>query len=72
MKRSPKFTARQLQALKLWTNGLSLKEVANEMKTDHSTAEFHIANCKRKLGFTDKALVTKWALKHGLTHLTGI
>ncbi len=61
-------TSRQKQILRLIVQGLTNKEIAEEMSVSVKTVETHRANIGGKLGTTNPAELTLYAIRH---HLIG-
>lgn len=70
-------TPRQLQVIKLIAEGKNRKEIAGELGLSLKTVEYHLNGCERgryspdrailqRLGTTNVAILTQWALKHGI------
>lgn len=71
-KPNPNLSPRQTTALKLCAEGLCHKQIAEQMNVSVKTVE-HYFNGERdfkgihaKLGTNSVALLTQWALKHGI------
>ena len=54
-------TPREREVAELVSRGLSNKEIAAELVTSQRTAETHVQNILRKLGFTSRAQIASWA-----------
>ncbi len=50
----------------LITQGLSNKEIADELVISPATAARHVANILAKLGFTSRTQVASWATRYEL------
>jgi len=59
-------TERQLVVLKLYTEGMSIKEIANTLNISPKTVEFHFANVRTILGIQIPAHLVQYALHHGI------
>ena len=57
-------TQREKSILTLYAQGLSLKEIADELNISVKTAETHRNNLGRKLGHPNRSQITAFALKH--------
>ena len=62
----PRLTERQIQVLRLISQGCSAKEIANRLNISVRTAEFHRAAIMNRLKLHSTALMTRYALEHGL------
>jgi DNA-binding NarL/FixJ family response regulator len=63
--RSPSaLTPREHEIVPLIAQGLSNKEIADELVISPATAARHVANIFTKLGFTSRAQVASWATRH--------
>jgi DNA-binding NarL/FixJ family response regulator len=60
-------TPRELEIVKLIADGLSSKEIAQRLVISFKTVETHRANILRKLGFSDRLELAKYAIRRGLT-----
>jgi DNA-binding NarL/FixJ family response regulator len=59
-------TPRQREALQLFAEGRSAKEVATVLKISPRTAEFHKASIMKLLGIHTIAELTQYAVRHGI------
>jgi LuxR family maltose regulon positive regulatory protein len=59
-------TARELDVLRLISEGLSDPQIANRLVLSEHTVHRHVANIRRKLGRTSRAAATAEALRLGL------
>jgi DNA-binding NarL/FixJ family response regulator len=59
-------TPRQREALQLFAEGRSAKEVATVLKISPRTAEFHKASIMKLLGIHTVAELTQYAVRHGI------
>ncbi|MGC4110095.1 MAG: LuxR C-terminal-related transcriptional regulator [Nocardioides sp.] len=59
-------TARETQVLRLIAEGASTREVAERLFISAKTADNHIQHIYTKLGVTNRAGATRWALAHEL------
>jgi predicted ATPase/DNA-binding CsgD family transcriptional regulator len=57
-------TPREHEIVLLITQGLSNKEIADELVISPATAARHVANILAKLGFTSRTQVASWASRH--------
>jgi predicted ATPase/DNA-binding CsgD family transcriptional regulator len=63
--RSPSpLTPREHEIVPLIAQGLSNKEIADELVISPATAARHVANIFTKLGFSSRAQVASWATRH--------
>jgi predicted ATPase/DNA-binding CsgD family transcriptional regulator len=63
--RSPSpLTPREHEIVLLIAQGLSNKEIADELVISPATAARHVANILAKLGFTSRTQVASWATRH--------
>jgi DNA-binding CsgD family transcriptional regulator len=58
----PVLTPRQRQVAELVADGLSNREIAARLVTSPRTAESHVENILRKLGFTSRAQIAVWII----------
>ncbi|HEY3687446.1 MAG TPA: LuxR C-terminal-related transcriptional regulator [Streptosporangiaceae bacterium] len=59
-------TAREVQIAGLLARGLSNREVAAELVISQATVARHVANILTKLGFSSRAQVAAWFVRHGV------
>jgi two-component system, NarL family, nitrate/nitrite response regulator NarL len=59
-------TERQIEVLRLISQGCSAKEIANRLNISVRTAEFHRAAIMDRLKLHSTALMTRYALEHGI------
>jgi DNA-binding CsgD family transcriptional regulator/tetratricopeptide (TPR) repeat protein len=59
-------TAREAQVLGLIAEGASTRAVSEQLFISAKTADNHIQHIYTKLGVTNRAAATRWALDHGL------
>jgi DNA-binding NarL/FixJ family response regulator len=62
----PDLTERQGQVLRLISQGMSAKEIANALNISVRTAEFHRAAIMDRLKLNSTAMLTRYAIEHGL------
>jgi DNA-binding NarL/FixJ family response regulator len=62
----PALTPRQQKVLQLIAGGRSDEQIATELKIALRTVRFHRAQIGRKLGVSGTAMLTKYAVAHGL------
>jgi DNA-binding CsgD family transcriptional regulator len=55
---------RELEVLRLVADGLTTGEIATRLFISSRTAEHHIQNIYTKLGVSNRAAATRWAVKH--------
>ena len=58
-----------IKLVRLIADGLSMKEIADQMGKSLKTAEYHWARAKRHYGFRNYVDATRWAIKNGLVSL---
>ncbi len=63
-------TPRQQEVVKKMTSGETIKQIALDTGRSRKTIEFHWDMARKRIGLHDVALVTQWALKHGLIQFT--
>ena len=59
-------TARELEVLRLMVRGLSNKEIAEQLMISRNTAGKHVEHIYLKLGVSNRARASLYAMKHGL------
>ena len=59
-------TAREREVLQALANGLSDKEIAEELSVSHKTVRAHMANILGKLNLTSRVQALIFAVRHGL------
>lgn len=59
-------TAREVEVLRLLVRGLSYKEIAEELVISRRTAGAHVEHIYAKLGVSNRARASLFAMKHGL------
>lgn len=59
-------TERQVEVLRLISQGLSAKEIANRLNISVRTAEFHRAAIMDRLKLHSTAMMTRYAVEHGI------
>jgi DNA-binding NarL/FixJ family response regulator len=57
-------TRREHEIVLLIAQGLSNREIADELVISPATAARHVANILAKLGFTSRTQVASWATRH--------
>jgi DNA-binding NarL/FixJ family response regulator len=62
-------TQRQVQILTLLAKGLSSKEIAFQLRLSSKTVDVHRARIMERLGITELAGLTKYAVRNGLVQL---
>ena len=62
----PELTAREAQVLRLIGDGATTREVSERLFISAKTADNHIQHIYTKLGVSNRAGATRWALDHGL------
>lgn len=63
---APKLTRRELEILRLVSEGRSNRQVAELLWVTDQTVKFHLANVYRKLGVRSRFDAARWALEHGV------
>ena len=64
--RPGELTERELEVLRLVSEGLSNKEIARRLKVKERTVEFHLGNILRKLGVASRVEAAVWAKERGI------
>jgi DNA-binding NarL/FixJ family response regulator len=59
-------TRRELEILRLVSEGLSNAELAQKLWVTEQTVKFHLSNIYRKLGVANRTEASRWAQLHGL------
>ncbi len=59
-------TPREVEVLRLLVRGLSYKEIAQELVISRKTAGAHVEHIYTKLGVSNRARASLFAMKHGL------
>jgi len=59
-------TARERQIAVQLANGLTNQQIAAQLNISARTADTHVGNILRKLGFASRADVLAWAVEQGL------
>lgn len=59
-------TERQIEVLRLISQGMSAKEIANRLNISVRTAEFHRAAIMDRLKLHSTAMMTRYAVEHGI------
>src|SRR5262249_5341889 len=59
-------TARETQVLRLVADGASTRSISERLFISAKTADNHIQHIYTKLGVTNRAAATRWALDHGV------
>jgi len=60
-------TERQIEVLRLISQGCSAKDIASQLNISVRTAEFHRAAIMERLKLHSTAMITRYAVEHGLT-----
>jgi DNA-binding NarL/FixJ family response regulator len=59
-------TARETEVVKLVAEGLSNRQIAEELVISEKTVQRHRANIMKKLGMHDRVELTRYAIRSGL------
>ena len=59
-------SAREVDVLRLAAEGLTTREIAARLTISAKTADRHIQNLYTKIGASNRAAATRWAVEHGL------
>jgi DNA-binding NarL/FixJ family response regulator len=59
-------TSREVEVLRLLVRGLSNKEIAEQLVISRKTAGSHVEHIYRKIGVSNRARASLFAMKHGL------
>jgi HD-GYP domain-containing protein (c-di-GMP phosphodiesterase class II) len=65
-------TAREVEVLRLAARGLSSKEIAEQLVISQKTARNHVQNIYAKLGVSNRAQASLFAVRHGLMTVEGV
>jgi predicted ATPase/class 3 adenylate cyclase/DNA-binding CsgD family transcriptional regulator len=60
-------SAREVDVLRLAAQGHTTREIAQRLYISAKTADRHIQNLYTKIGASNRAVATRWAVEHGLT-----
>jgi DNA-binding NarL/FixJ family response regulator len=63
-------TTREVEVLRLVARGRSHKEIAEELGISRKTASNHVEHIYTKIGVSNRAMASVFAMKHGLMHVT--
>ena len=63
------FTEREMEILKLCAQGLSAKQIGENLFLSHRTVEYHKQSIFQKMGFNSTSELILYAYKHGLVKL---
>lgn len=69
MKTKAGLNARETQIVKQLAEGATVKEIASNLGLSDKTVAFHSINARRKIGSTSIAMLTRFAIKNGLSKL---
>jgi HD-GYP domain-containing protein (c-di-GMP phosphodiesterase class II) len=61
-------TTREVEVLRLVARGRSHKEIAEELGISRKTASNHVEHIYTKIGVSNRAMASVFAMKHGLMH----
>jgi predicted ATPase/DNA-binding CsgD family transcriptional regulator len=64
-------TARELQVLRLIADGATTRAMSERLFISAKTADNHIQHIYTKLGVTNRAAATRWALEHAVANQNG-
>jgi DNA-binding NarL/FixJ family response regulator len=59
-------SAREVDVLRLAAQGHTTREIAEQLYISAKTADRHIQNLYTKIGASNRAAATRWAVEHGL------
>jgi DNA-binding NarL/FixJ family response regulator len=59
-------TTREVEVLRLLVRGLANKEIAERLVISRRTADNHVAHIYTKIGVSNRARASLFAMKHGL------
>jgi DNA-binding NarL/FixJ family response regulator len=59
-------TSREVEVLRLLARGLSTQEIAAELTISPATARHHVEHIYAKIGVSNRARASLFALRHGL------
>lgn len=62
----PILTEKEINVLRLISEGMSTKEIVTALESKERTVEFHIKKIKTKLGVNNNAQAVAWAKDHGI------
>jgi DNA-binding CsgD family transcriptional regulator len=62
---------RELEVLRLMADGRTAGEIAAQLFISARTAEHHIQHIYTKIGVSNRAAATRWAVKHGVVDVAG-
>jgi DNA-binding CsgD family transcriptional regulator len=63
-------SVRESAIVKLLSEGMTVKEIALNLKISNKTVEFHSLRARRKIGNLSIAVMTRFAIINGLSELT--
>jgi len=61
-------TTREREVVALLAEGKTSRQIADALVVSERTAEVHVSNILKKLGFSSRTQVAVWAVERGLTH----
>ena len=64
--RTVRLTRREIEVLSLIAQGLTSKEVSDELVLSKRTVDFHLSNVYEKLGVNNRVLAFRYAARLGL------
>ncbi|MFO7299681.1 MAG: response regulator transcription factor [Actinomycetes bacterium] len=70
IKKQPELTGRELEVLARVADGLTSKEIAEELYISENTVRNHVRNILDKLGLNSRFEAVKWAYEEGLLQAT--
>ena len=63
-------SAREVEVLRLAAEGRTTREIAERLFISAKTADHHIQNLYTKIGASNRAAATRWAVEHGRRRVT--
>ena len=65
------FSPRQLEVIRMRTNGIPIGEIAQVLGIPSYKVKYTLGAVYKKVGFSDLALLTRWAMENGLDEPLG-
>ncbi|MFY9915218.1 MAG: LuxR C-terminal-related transcriptional regulator, partial [Nocardioidaceae bacterium] len=59
-------TRREVQVLRAIADGATTREISEQLFISSKTADHHIQNIYTKIGVSNRAAATRWALEHAV------